>query len=98
MASEKRTRALPRLVELAVETKNAETQAMLNEAIAAFASGNYAKVRSLTAELQRSRDPQVVESALELRRRVSVDRVQVAFLVLCLGVIGAIAYIYIPLP
>lgn len=67
----------------------------LAEANVAFDAGNYARVRALTDELARASDPKVVDAAAELRRRVSVDPVQLGFLMACLIALLAITYVYV---
>jgi hypothetical protein len=67
----------------------------LREANAAFEAGNYALVRSLTGALESASDPKVVDAARDLARRIAVDPVQIAFLLLCLVALCAIAYVYV---
>ncbi len=68
---------------------------LLREAHAAFEAGNYARVRESTDRLSAATDAQIVDAAADLRRRVSVDPVQIVFLTACLCALLAITYIYI---
>lgn len=68
---------------------------LLREANAAFAAGNYARVRELADKLRTTTNPQIGDAIADLRRRVSVDPVQLVFLTLCLCALLAITYIYI---
>lgn len=67
----------------------------LRDANAAFEAGNYALVRTLVTELERAADPAVVDAARELRRRTSVDPVQLAFLGACFVALLIITYVYV---
>jgi hypothetical protein len=81
----------------AVELPNVDTPEgeLFREANAAFEAGNYARVRELTGKLSAVADAQIVDAAADLRRRVSVDPVQIVFLTACLCALLAITYIYI---
>ncbi|MDQ3032669.1 MAG: hypothetical protein M3Y87_09650 [Myxococcota bacterium] len=68
---------------------------LLRDANAAFEAGNYARVRALTATLAKASDPLIVDAAADLRRRVSVDPVQIWFLLACLLALITITYVYI---
>lgn len=67
----------------------------LREANAAFEAGNYALVRTLTEPLAKSSDPKVASAANDLVRRVSVDPVQLAFLIACAFALAAITWTYV---
>jgi hypothetical protein len=67
----------------------------LRDANAAFEAGNYALVRSLSRELASAQDPRVADAAADLVRRVSVDPVQIGFLLACLAALLTIAAIYL---
>lgn len=69
--------------------------AILRDANVAFEAGNYARVRELTGALTKASDAKIVDAAADLRRRVSVDPVQIGFLVACLLALLTITYVYI---
>ena len=69
--------------------------ALLRDANVAFEAGNYARVRELTDTLAKASDAKIVDAAAELRRRGSVDPVQIGFLVACLLALLTITYVYI---
>lgn len=68
---------------------------LLRDANAAFEAGNYARVRELTTTLATASDPKIVDFAADLRRRVSVDPVQILFLTMCACALLAITYVYV---
>ncbi len=67
----------------------------LREALHAFDAGDYARTRTLTAELADAEDAEVRDAALELRERISIDPVQVVVLSACTAVLAAIVYVWI---
>jgi len=67
----------------------------LRAAHAAFDAGDYASVRTLTGELVDVSDREVAQSAHDLRRRVSVDPVQVAVLLACFLFFAWISWKYV---
>jgi len=67
----------------------------LAHAHAAFAAGDYARVRRLCDELGGARRDDVAAAARDLRRRTQIDPMQVAVIVLCLILFVAIAYTYV---
>lgn len=72
--------------------------ALLREANAAFAAGNYVRVREIVAQLRStagSGDPKVVDAANDLAHRIAVDPLQIGFLVACLVAISIIFYVYV---
>ncbi len=69
--------------------------AQLVEANAAFAAGNYARVRELATTLTRAADPAVVDAATALLRKIAPDPVQIGFLIACAVALGVITWIYV---
>lgn len=68
----------------------------LRAAYVSFEIGDYASVREAASALKGSSDARVADAAAELARRVSVDAVQIGFLVACFVALAVIASIYIP--
>jgi len=68
---------------------------LLDQAKRAFELGDYLKVRELTKGLTDSNNAMIATSAQELRRRVSVDPVQIVILFLSLLLFLAVAYVYV---
>jgi len=67
----------------------------LNEAHRAFELGDYRRVQELCAELMKSEDAEAARLAGDLRRRTLIDPVQVAVVLACLALLGAITYVYV---
>jgi hypothetical protein len=70
-------------------------QKQLAKATRSFQSGDYKSVRQLVSELTNSSDPQIVQAARDLKRRVGVDPVQIAVIVFCSAVFLAIVITYV---
>jgi hypothetical protein len=67
----------------------------LSRAEQAFEAGDYQSVRRLVSELLNSSDPKIVRAARDLKRRVSVDPIQMAVIFLCSALFLIIALTYI---
>ena len=59
-----------------------------------FRIGDYAGVKETISPLLASKNPLMVDAANELQRRITVDPVQIGFLMACFGVIVTIALVY----
>lgn len=59
-----------------------------------FRIGDYAGVKETIAPLLASKNPAMVDAANELQKRITVDPVQIGFLMVCFGVIVTIALVY----
>jgi len=59
-----------------------------------FRIGDYAGVKATIEPLLASKNPAMVDAANELQKRISVDPVQIGFLVVCFGVIVTICLVY----
>ncbi len=70
-------------------------QKQLATAVQCFEAGDYKSVRHLVSELTNSSDPQIVQAARDLKRRVDVDPVQIAVIVFCSAVFLAIVITYV---
>ncbi len=67
----------------------------LRSALRAFDGGDYRAVRALARELAQAEDPEVVQMAQDLSRRVAVDPVLVAVLLACAALWLVVTYIYV---
>lgn len=67
----------------------------LEKATRRFEAGDYIGVRESVRELVNSSDPQIVQAARDLKRRVDVDPVQIAVIVFCSAVFLVIAITYV---
>ena len=59
-----------------------------------FRLGDYAGVKETIAPLLVSKNPAMVDAATELQKRISVDPIQIGFLMVCFCVIVTIALVY----
>jgi len=90
--SSERARIDPTTLEPAAKSQD---QKQLSKATLCFEAGDYQGVRQLVRELTNSSDPQIAQAARGLKRRVSVDPVQIAVIVFCSAVFLAIVITYI---
>lgn len=75
--------------------EKSQDQKQLARAEQSFEAGNYKGVRQMVRELTNANDPQIVQAARDLKRRVDVDPVQIAVIVFCSAVFLAIVITYI---
>ncbi len=76
-------------------TEGASPSSPLQAAQRAFEVGDFAQVRVLTGSLLTHQDPEVARAALALRRRTSIDPVQVGVLVFCLLLFAYVVWTYV---
>ncbi len=76
-------------------TEGASPSSPLQAAQRAFEVGDFAQVRVLTRSLLTHQDPEVARAALALRRRTSIDPVQVGVLVFCLLLFAYVVWTYV---
>jgi len=67
----------------------------LLEAQRAFDVGDFRRVRTIADDLARSEAPEIARAAVDLRRRVTIDPVQIGVLVACLIFFAVIVAIYV---
>ena len=67
----------------------------VQRARALFHIGDYAGVRDTIAPLLASNNPAMVDAATELQKRITVDPIQIAFLMACFATIVTISLYYL---
>jgi hypothetical protein len=76
-------------------TEDGTHSSALQAAQRAFEAGDFAQVRVLTRSLVSHQDPEVARAALALRRRTSIDPVQVGVLVFCFLLFAYVVWTYV---